>query len=109
MMSSVGSEPGEVQEMRPVSRPSGDSEEVAHREGRVWCQPRRRNARLRDEGSGRANLCRFDEAGRGKRGPKKNEQIPLFFPLLAYLPCSGETAITALNLLFCLLEPAGGI
>ena len=52
----------------------------------------------------------------GEQSERKNEQIivPLFFPLLALWPCTGsrDTAITstvALILLFCILEPAGGI
>ena len=46
----------------------------------------------------------------GEQSKRKNEQIPLFFPLLAWRPCSGETAITTWILLFCtmILEPAGG-
>ena len=31
------------------------------------------------------------------------------FPLLAERACSRETVIAKLNLLFCILEPAGGI
>ena len=42
----------------------------------------------------------------GEQSERKHEQISLFFPLLAELPCSGETAITTLNLLFSILEPA---
>ena len=51
------------------------------------------------------------DAARLARCEQTNEQIPLFFPLLAQLPCSVETAIATCqwNLLFSLLEPAGGI
>ena len=41
-----------------------------------------------------------------EQSERKNEQIPLFFPLLDKQPCSRETAITTLNLLCCILESA---
>ena len=69
------------------------------------------SVRVANEKSGEVERWRGGEVERwrgGEQSERKNEQIPLFFPQLAYRPCSGETAIATWNLL-SLLEPAGGI
>ena len=52
---------------------------------------------------------RYDRVPSSTRTWRAEPQRASNFPLLAERACSRETVIAKLNLLFCILEPAGGI